>query len=180
MSHNKQAYLRDVHLAYLIKGARRTKPDGYPIIEGWMIPNKPPENLLQWDRRYDTHDPANTGMNFYCVDQSFTPILNNPKRYVEKLKNYACVFGIVASPYDNMPLVVQKSQIYLNLGITYYFGKQGLKIIPNVRVGTTDTLSSLAAYPHNHLIAIGTNGFTRNKSNRIIFKEQVSTIIETL
>ena len=176
----KQAYLRDVHLAYLIRGARRTKPDGFPIIEGWMIPDKPPENLLQWDRRYDTHDPANTGMNFYCVDQSFTPILNNPKRYVEKLKNYACVIGIDASPYDNMPLVVQKSQIYLNLAITYYFGMEGLMVIPNVRLGNNETLSSLEAYPKNHLICIGTNGFTHRLDNRKIFRDQVTQVVKFL
>lgn len=57
---------------------------------------------------------------------------------------------------------------------------KGIKVIPNVRVGTTDTLSSLAAYPCNHLIAIGTNGFTHSKANRIIFEEQVTTIINTL
>ena len=94
--------------------------------------------------------------------------------------SYQCIIGMDASPYDNMPLVVQKSQIYLNLGITYYYGKQGIKVIPNVRIGTEDTLSSLAAYPHNHLIAIGTNGFTRSLNNRIIFKEQVEIIVKTL
>jgi|GEM_PF-423829 len=176
----KQAYLRDVYLAYLIRGARRTNPDGFPIIEGWMIPDIPPENLIQWDRRYDAHDPANTGMNFYCVDQSFTPILNNPKKYVEKLKNYACVIGIDASPYDNMPLVVQKSQIYLNLAITYYFGMEGLMVIPNVRLGNNETLSSLEAYPKNHLICIGTNGFTHRLDNRKIFRDQVTQVVKFL
>ena len=174
------AYRRDVYLAYLIEGARRTKPDGFPIIEGWMVEKNIPRYLVQWDRRNSVSDPEHTGMSFYCVDPALTPVLNHPDKYVEKLRKYQCVVGMDASPYDNMPLVVQKSQIYLNLGITYFFGKQGLKIIPNVRVGTADTLSSLAAYPHNHLIAIGTNGFTRKKTNRIIFREQVSVIIDTL
>lgn len=174
------AFRRDVYLAYLIEGARRTKPDGYPIIEGWMIEKNVPLNLAQWDKRNSVSDPKHTGMSFYCIDPALTPVLNHPDKYVEKLRQYQCVVGMDASPYDNMPLVVQKSQIYLNLGITYYYGKQGIKIIPNVRVGTTETLSSLAAYPHNHLIAIGTNGFTRDKTNRIIFKEQVTTIIDTL
>lgn len=30
-------YVRDVFLSYLINGARRTIPDGYPIIEDWMV-----------------------------------------------------------------------------------------------------------------------------------------------
>lgn len=176
----KQPYTRDVYLAYLIDGARRTKPDGYPIIEGWMIADNPPDRLAQWDQRSSVIDPTSTGMSFYCVDPKLRPVLNNPKAYTEKLRKYQCVIGMDASPYDNMPLVVQKSQIYCNLAITYYYGMQGLKIIPNVRVGTTDTLSSLDAYPKHHLISIGTNGFTRDLCNRDIFKSQVTTITETL
>ena len=38
----------------------------------------------------------------------------------------------------------------------------------------------MAAYPPHHLIAIGTNGFTKSIANRIIFKEQVTVIINTL
>lgn len=60
------------------------------------------------------------------------------------------VVGIDASPYDNMPLVVQKSQIYLNLAITYYFGRKGIKVIPNVRLGDDRTFTSLEAYPQKH------------------------------
>lgn len=176
----RNAYRRDVYLAYLIDGASRTKPDGYPIIEGWMVAKNAPRFLAQWDQRNSVNDPEHTGMSFYCIDPELTPILNHPDKYIDKLRKYQCVVGMDASPYDNMPLVVQKSQIYLNLGITYFYGKQGIKIIPNVRVGTTDTLSSLAAYPHGHLIAIGTNGFMHNKDNRAIFKNQVTTIIDTL
>lgn len=44
--HPAGAYVRDVHLAYLIKGARRTKGEGYPIIEGWMIAKHPPRGYI--------------------------------------------------------------------------------------------------------------------------------------
>lgn len=104
----KKPFIRDVFQAKLIKGARRTKPDGYPIIEKWMVATKPPKELFQWDRRQDVKVPQDAGMSFYCRDEKFIPILNNPQGYVEKLKKYQCVVGIDPSPYDNMPLVVQK------------------------------------------------------------------------
>lgn len=176
----KKPYIRDVYLAYLIDGAKRTEVDGYPIIEKWMVAKEPPKEVFQWDRRYDVKEPSSSGMSFYCVDEKLIPILNNPIKYIEKLSIYQCVLGMDASPYDNMPLVVQKSQIYDNLAITYFYGKNGLKIIPNVRVGTNDTLNSLEAYPKNTLISIGTHGFTRNLSNKKIFREQVKIIVDTL
>ena len=174
------AYVRDVYLAYLIDGARRTEANGFPIIEKWMVAEKPPKYIYQWDRRYDVTEPEKTGMSFYCNDPGFTPILNNPRAYVEKLRKYEVVIGLDASPYHNMPPWVMNSQIGLNLGITFYFGSRGLKIIPNVRLGNNETISSLEAYPHNTLISIGTNGFVKNKNNRMIFADQMKIVVDTL
>lgn len=177
---SKTPYVRDVYLAYLIANARRTKTDDYPIIEEWMVATEPPKEIIQWDRRNDVINPGETGMSFYCCDPGFQPILGNPKKYVDKLKLYQCIIGMDASPFDNMPLWVQKSQIGLNLGITYYYGSLGMKVIPNVRLGDNRTLSSLEAYPRHTLIAIGTHGFTRKLDNRYVFAEQVQRIIEEL
>lgn len=177
---SKTPYVRDVYLAYLIAGARRTKTDNYPIIEEWMVATEPPKDIIQWDRRCDVTNPSETGMCFYCNDPGFQPILGNPKRYTEKLKQYNCIIGLDASPFDNMPLWVQKSQIGLNLGITYYYGTNGIKVIPNVRLGDNRTISSLEAYPKHTLISIGTNGFTRVLDNRYIFVEQIQRVIDEL
>ena len=176
----KSPYIRDVYLAYLIDGAGRTETDGFAIIEEWMVATEPPKEIIQWDRRCDVTNPSETGMSFYCNDPAFQPILGNPKAYTEKLRKYGLIIGVDASPYDNMPLWVQKSQIGLNLGITYYYGSQGIKIIPNVRLGDNRTLSSLEAYPHHTLIAIGTNGFIKRTDNRYVFAEQVQKIVDTL
>ena len=177
---SKTPYIRDVYLAYLIDGARRTETDEFPIIEEWMVATEPPKEIIQWDRRCDAKDLSNTAICFYCCDLGFQPILGNPQRYAEKMKQYQCVVGLDASPFDNMPLVVQKSQIYLNLGITYYYGSLGIKVIPNVRLGDNRTLTSLEAYPKHTLIAIGTHGFTKRLDNRYIFIEQVRRIVDVL
>ncbi len=172
-------YIRDVYLSYLIRGARMTE-EGFPIIEDWMVSNEIPENIVQWDCRDKIKGKANTAISFYCNDQYFQPILSNPKNYLEKLSSYAMVIGMDASPYDNMPLIVQLSQIYINLAITYYFGRNGLKIVPNIRLGIDETACSLKAYPRQTLISIGTNGFVNNKENNILFSRQVKTVIDNL
>lgn len=177
---SKTPYIRDVYLAYLIASARRTKTDNYPIIEEWMVVKEPPKEIIQWDRRRDVTEPNSTAVCFYCNDAEFQPILGNPKNYVEKLSQYYCVVGIDASPYDNMPLWVQKSQIGLNIGITYYYGINGMKVLPNIRLGDNRTLSSLEAYPKHTLICIGTNGFVKLLENRYLFAEQVQIIVDTL
>lgn len=179
--HLMNPYVRDVFLSYLIDGARRTVPDGYPIIERWMVATEVPEEIYQWDCRNEAKGKESvSGMSFYCGDPGFTPVLNDPKKYVDKLRQYQCLIGMDGSPFDNMPPIVQKSQIYNNLAITYYYGSQGIKIVPNVRLGNDDTLGMLDAIPRHCLIAIGTNGFTWRLENRGLFKKQVSIIVERL
>ena len=92
-----------------------------------MVASNPPKEMIQWDRIRDVTGPSNTGMCFYCSDPAFQLILGNPKAYVEKLRTYGAVVGLDPSPYDNMPLTVQKSQIYLNLPRRTITESRGLK-----------------------------------------------------
>ena len=64
--------------------------------------------------------------------------------------------------------------------VPFYYGKQGLPIVPNVRLGLRETYRSLAAYPRHTLIAIGTNGFTKALNNRDTFAGQVGVVVEAL
>ena len=82
---SKTPYVRDVYLAYLIDGARRTRTDEFPIIEERMAATEPPKEIIQWDRRRDVINPRETAICFYCCDPGFQPILGNPKRYAEKM-----------------------------------------------------------------------------------------------
>ena len=163
----------------MIEGARYTE-DGYPIIERWMVTTDVPKSLSQWNCRSKVKDKANTAMSFYCNDTYFQPVINNPDKYIRELEQYSAVLGMDASPYDNFSPIVQCSQIFVNLAITYYFGRIGLKVIPNVRIGHVLTYKSLKAYPHNTLIAIGTNGFVKETKNKLIFRDQLKLICETI
>ncbi len=176
----RSPYRRDVYLAKLIDGARRTKIDEYPIIEPWMVADNPPKEIVQWDQRKACENIAETALSFYSEDSTFNAVLSDPERYLDVCRQYGCVIGTDASPYDNMPIVVQKSQIFLNLAITYFYGRRGIKVIPNVRLGDMRTVSSLEAYPKNTLVSIGTNGFTKELANRRIFTEEVNQVVERL
>ncbi len=180
MKHTRAPYIRDVYLAYLIQGARRTQEEGYPIIEPWMVAKKPPVDIVQWDKRNTVKDKSQCAVSFYCKDQYFSSLQCNPKKYTKEVREYECVIGMDASPFDNMPSIVQKSQIFDNLAITYYYGRMGIPVIPNVRLGTDCTVNSLEAYPQNTLIAVGSNGFTHALSNRKIFREQIAIIVDKL
>ena len=173
-------YQRNVFLAYLIDGARRTSEDGFPIIERFMVSDILPDEIAQWDQRCKVKIPEKTSMSFYCRDFTFTPVLNNPSKYIEALRIYQSIIGMDASPYDNMPPVVQMSQIYQNLALTYYYGRKGIPVIPNLRLGGKNAYRSLDAYPKSTLLAVGTNGFMKAKSNHSVFQKELSRSVNFL
>ena len=171
---------RERRIAHLMDGARKTPTDGFAVVEDWMIPTTPPTQVGQWDKKSFYKDKSHTSMSFYCWDTSFNRLLDFPDDYLEELRQYESIIGPDASPYDNMPLWFQKNQIGLNLALTHFFGRHGIKVIPNVRLGDIRTCSSLEAYPQHTLIAIGTHGFIKSRNNHDIFETEVQKIVDTL
>ena len=111
--------------------------------------------------RGDLHD---TFISFYSPDETFERVRRTPKRYLSFFQRTAGLIGPDFSIHSDMPLIKQKSQINDNLSLTYYYGSQGIPIIPNLRCGTDELLPEfLAAIPCHRLVAIGTHGFVHQK-----------------
>ena len=80
-----------------------------------------------------------------------------------------------------MQVVKQKSQMNDNLSYTYFYGKNGIPIIPNIRAGIDELLPEyLKAFPKNTLIAVGTNGFIKTKPEKYEWLCFLEEIIESL
>lgn len=80
-----------------------------------------------------------------------------------------------------MPLIKQKAQMYDNLSFTYFFGKQGIPIIPNLRVGISELVPEyLEAIPKNTYVAIGTHGFIKGSVEKYTWYEFIETFLNIL
>lgn len=61
-----------------------------------------------------------------------------------------------------MPPYKQKEYMGLNLSLNYFYGSNGIKVIPNVRWGSTELADAyLEAIPDQCYIALGTHGFIK-------------------
>lgn len=91
------------------------------------------------------------------------------------------MIGFDFSVHSDMPIVKQKSQMNDNLSLSFYYGKQGVKVIPNIRYGVDELADEfLLAIPQNTLIAIGTHGFikeTYQKAEWYCFLEKVIDVL---
>lgn len=69
-----------------------------------------------------------------------------------------------------------------NLSLSFYYGKQGNNLIPNIRYGIDELADEfLSAIPKHTLIAVGTHGFikeTYKKAEWYCFLEKIISALE--
>lgn len=164
--------------AYLVDRAHFSSHEEYPIIEERMIAKTIPVDIMPFSKAINYRgDLSNTFICTYSPDKTFERVRRNPQKYLSFFKRTAGLIGFDFSIHSDMPLIKQKSQIYDNLALTYYYGNHNIPVIPNVRSGIDElTPEFLECIPKNSTIAIGTHGFmkeTREKYEWYCFLEQV-------
>ena len=168
--------------AFLVDDANFTEVEEYPIIEDWMIPHIPPKQILTFNEALAFKgDLSETYVCFYAQDPTFERVRRNPKKYVDFFKRTAGIIGFDFSVHTDMPIIKQKTQMNDNLSLTYYYGKQGIKVIPNIRCGIDDLLPEfLSSIPKHSLIAVGTYGFIKENYKKYEWFCFLETIIREL
>lgn len=115
----------------------------------------------------------------YSRDKTFERIRQNPRRYVSFFQKVGGLIGFDFSIHSDMNLIKQKSQINDNLSLTYFYGKNNVSIIPNLRCGD-EKEEFFKAIPKNCLLSIGTNGFIKEKHMKAEWFCFIEEIIKTL
>ena len=153
----------DSFQAYLVDGANFTGNEEYPIIPADFISKDIPKDIMPFDKAINYRgDLSKTYICFYAPDNSFERIRKNPKKYLKFFKRTAGIIGFDYSIHTDMQIIKQKSQINDNLSLTYYYGRNGIPVIPNIRCGIYDLLPEFeTAIPKGSNIAIGTHGFIK-------------------
>ena len=175
--------VEDSFQAYLVEGANFTKKEEYPVLERWMIPDTPPNRIMPFDKALNYKgDLSEVFVCTYARDPSFERIRKQPRRYMDFFKRCAGLIGFDFSVHSDMPVIKQKSQMNDNLSLSYFYGKNGNKVIPNIRYGSDETAQEfLEAFPKHSLIAVGTHGFiktTPQKAEWYCFLEKVIEELE--
>lgn len=173
--------VRDDFQAFLVDGAEFSGPEDYPILEEWMISDVFPEKIVPFNKIKETKNIEDCYICFYCRDVDFLRIRKNPKQYISILQKSKGIIGLDFSVYTDMPKIVQKKQMFDNLAFTYFYGSNGIKVIPNIRYGIDElTDDFLNAIPKDTLIAIGTYGFIKTNKEQNVWFEHINKIIDVL
>ena len=183
MTKNKIKEIPDSFGAFLVEGANFTSNLEYPIIEKRMVSKQLPLKIMPFNKAINYKgDLSHTYIYFYSLDKTFERVRRNPRNYINLLKRSAGFIGLDYNVHTDMPLIKQISQMNDNLSLTYFFCKNNIKCIPNIRYGIDETSKEyFKAIPKHTLIAIGTHGFyktTIQKSEMYCFIEKAINNLE--
>jgi len=172
----------DSFQAFLVEGSSFTDEEEYPILPEKMVTKNCPVKILPFNKALNYRgDLSDTFVCTYAPDKSFERLRRNPQLYVDFFKRTAGIIGFDFSVHSDMPIVKQKAQMYDNLALTYYFGKNDIEIIPNIRCGSEELLPEyLKAFPRHTLVSVGTNGFIKTYPEKCEWLCFLETVIREL
>ncbi len=164
--------------ASLVKGAKFTTEEEYPILDNTFISDELPKKIIPFDKSGEVKNRKEYYVCFYCADESFNRIYIYPKKFLKYLSTFAGVITPDWSIHEDLPIIKQKENMNKNLEIAYYYGSNGIKIIPNVRAGTDKIKEEYySAFPKYSAVAIGTYGFIKTIEEQENFDACIEDII---
>ncbi len=183
---------KDVWNAALLKGATYSEHD---------IPNCAttaetlPTEILTWDEAVGLYNKAMRSKKygfrhdafvcFYVDDHKFVGkhgVWEEPQRALKILRHFAGVITPDFSTCQDFPDPEKRIAIYRTRVLGYFWGRNGIAVINNVRWGTPETYSyCFDGIPKNSIVAVPTvGGSPRKLENRRRFEEGLAKMVRVL
>lgn len=151
--------------------------EGYPIIPKKYLLTEIPDtiNVLPMTHRHTTC-PDKTLVCFFEDDPKLYRHLHRLEKLPELLHSYAGICGFDLSPRVGTDTISQKFNLLLSLLATAYLATEGLKVLPNFRIGSIETISVLNSYPQGSCYAVGQLGNSRGATeiNEAYFRTKLA------
>lgn len=167
----------DVFKSFLLEEAEYDGIEEFPVLKSC---NEIPNNVITFTEALKTKK-YDSWVCFYELDYQFFRIWNNPRKYINILKKFNGVITPDFSVYVNMPLIMQKYHIFMGRALGHWFYLNGIKIIPNVRLGDSRTYRfALDGINKGDVIAFGTLGCYKKTVEREILLNGIRMAISKL
>ena len=123
-------------------------------------------------------------VHFFLDDYKFEVLWNNPEPRMERLSKYKAVLSPQFSLYKEMPMSLKIFNTFKNRWCGAYFQKKGIKVIPSLAWGESDTFwFCFDGIEKGSIVAVSTLGVRKEKElfmqgyNEMLRKIQPSAII---
>ena len=121
------------------------------------------------------------GIHFYVDDYQFERVWNRPEFYIDKMREFQCVFTPDFSLYMDMPMAMKIWNTYRSRLIGQIMQKNGLNVIPTVSWAEPDTFEfCFDGLPHNATVSISTIGVKQDPEATEIWRAGMDAMMETI
>ena len=148
----------DYLYTFLVQHGIKFNNHGYPVIPAECILQETPDEIVPYDHRNACNHPSKTVVCHFANDQRLYPRLDALDKDIDKLCKYLAVGGFDLSPRREHDNALQKFTLLLNRMVDAYRAVHGIKILPNFRTGSIDTINALSSYPAGCNYLVGTLG----------------------
>lgn len=136
IEHEKYAEITQERVERILNLDKAVFPGAGPFDIPILTPVKELPEIKEWigfNYVLSDEDPSGKAVHFFIDDYQFERLWNNPEKYVEKLREYACVATPDFSPYADMPHICQIYNHYRKHWIGAFLQANGVTVIPTIR-----------------------------------------------
>ncbi len=139
-----------------------------------------PKDLIGFNYMLSSNEKA-SGIHCFVDDYHFERLWNNPRRYLEKLKEFDCFLTPDFSLYLDMPMAMKIWNVYRSRLIGQFMQDNGVTVIPTISWAESDTFDfAFAGIEKGSVVAISTIGVKTNGTAMKVWKDGVEELIKRI
>ena len=164
---------------YLTEGATLVGSPGIPMLMDLENVQVPKDILPFGKARTCTN--KRQYIHFYQHDKEFSKVLTATKRYLDLMKLYDGVITPDCSLQINQAPCLQQANTYMNRAVGFFFQKNGIPVIPNIRWSDESSFEYcfLGVHPGT-MVSVSTHGCIREKRLRQMFRIGLEAMMDHL
>ena len=150
---------------------------GFPELKGsYTIPT----SIIGFNEA-KTATNFDNGVHFFIDDYQFERVWNSPKKYIDLLKKFKCVFTPDFSLYADMPLAMKIWNIYRSRLVGQILEDNGVDVIPTLSWAGDDTLEfAFDGLPEGGVFAVSTVGVMKDEDAKKIWAKGMEEAIKAV
>jgi len=117
-------------------------------------------------------DKARLGCHFFIDDYQFERVWASPARYLDVLRPYSCVLGPDFSLYLDMPLPMQRWNVYRSRALCLVWQREGMAVVPTLTwAGPESYEFCFDGIPQGGTVATSTVGVMADEAALAIWRD---------
>ena len=171
--------IKEIYRPYLVEDAEFDGKHEFPIVKNKGIVL--PQDIVPFEKRHKIKNKKGVYLHFYMRDEKCEDVYNHPEKYIEEFKGYSGVIGLDMTIVIDAPFSQQLSVSYNNRAIAYFWQKNGVNVIPNVRWADKDSFEfCFLGLEPNGIYAISTHGCIKSNEEKKRFKKGLKEMLRQL